>query len=376
MVRRLAVAFIALGFVMSCFEQKPAVSPTPPPTQWGGPPNQWPAPPPPPTTGGPDAWTVYGQHLMNGMSTAQLNRYGQVIDINYLAWVLRQNCRVQLAPGQKPSWGSKSALNAGDAAHLSHCIYDVPVASASTIFHESIHAIEEINGEGGGGADDRGERNAYFMEAHWTRWVRRLVVVESLVRQNRLDAARNEFMAVRQDWFRGVPDSNRTFPRPDASGMAILRRAGYRFDIDSAGAEIERLTGVRFLTPPGPQPGPQPGPGPQPASGGVALYVLTNASNGMWFGDESQLRTRTRCSFEGGGVGCNPNDVVTYKVLVGPPNADATQAQKTACAAFSKKHFYPIGIGWKATLKADGKTYGVWDDTVSFLMQCVPDGPP
>ncbi len=310
--------------------------------------------------------------LMNGLNAAQLNRYGQVIDTQYLAWALQQNCYKQLSPGQKPSYGSKSALYEGEAAHLEHCIYDVPPAAPSTIFHESIHAIEELNGDTAGGASDFGERDAYFMAAHWTDWVPNLRTVESLVRQNRLDEARNLFARTRQSWYQGVPTSNKTYPRPDVSGMNIMRRAGYRFDIDAAGQEIERLTGVRFLTAPGPQPQPQPQP---QASRGPGLYVLENASRGLFYGDEAQLRTRTRCSFEGGGVGCKPTDLVTFRVLV-PPTPDPAQTQKNACAAFSRRHYYPIGIGWQATLKADNQRYGLWDETINFLMDCVPVGGP
>lgn len=111
------------------------------------------------------------------------------------------------------------------------------------------------------------------------------------------------------------------------------------------------------------------------ASTEPALYLLTNASNGMYFGTEADLKKRTRCSFEGGGVGCKPTDVVEYKKLIAPAGSLA-KTQEAACAAFSKKHFYPVGIGWKATHKSTGEKYGLWDGTVDFLKKCVPDGPP
>jgi hypothetical protein len=111
------------------------------------------------------------------------------------------------------------------------------------------------------------------------------------------------------------------------------------------------------------------------ASTDPALYLLTNASKNMFFGTEADLKKRTRCSFVGGGNGCKPTDLVEYKKLVEPAGAVA-KTQAAACAAFSKKHYYPIGIGWKATYKANGETYGLWDGTTDFLMKCLPDGPP
>lgn len=111
------------------------------------------------------------------------------------------------------------------------------------------------------------------------------------------------------------------------------------------------------------------------ASTEPALYLLTNASKNMYFGKEADLKTRTRCSFTGGGVGCKATDVVEYKKLI-DPQATVDKTREAACQAFSKKHYYPIGIGWKATYKANGETYGLWDGSTEFLMKCVPDGPP
>jgi hypothetical protein len=105
-----------------------------------------------------------------------------------------------------------------------------------------------------------------------------------------------------------------------------------------------------------------------------ALYLLPNASKNMYFGKESDLKKRTRCSFVGGGVDCKPTDLVEYKKLVDYAGSNE-KTQEAACAAFSTKHFYPIGIGWKAKFKANGETYGLWDSTTEFLKKCVPDGP-
>ena len=103
------------------------------------------------------------------------------------------------------------------------------------------------------------------------------------------------------------------------------------------------------------------------------LWLLTNSSNGTYFGIESDLKKRTRCSFEGGGINCKPTDLVTYKKLM-EPAATPEKSHEAACASFTKRYNHPLGIGWKALWKPTNERYGLWDSTVGFLHKCVPDG--
>jgi hypothetical protein len=176
---------------------------------------------------------------------AGLNAYGQVIDINYLANVLRQN-----TVAEDPSVG------AGEAKHLDHVIQLAPGSLGSaaaiaglnyaTVFHESIHAVEEFNGETSTifSSKDWSERNAYWMEFHWTTWVPRLHHLEHEIRAGRVNVARQRVTIIRRDYAAGVGGVNPGYPQPDAAGMTILRNAGFTFDLEAAIREIQRRTGV------------------------------------------------------------------------------------------------------------------------------------
>jgi hypothetical protein len=72
-------------------------------------------------------------------------------------------------------------------------------------------------------------------------------------------------------------------------------------------------------------------PTPAPPS---AVFVLTNASNGLYLGAEESLRARTRCSFAGGGINCKPSDLVTF--------------------------------GLKGRWQTTDTWYGLWDPSVTF----------
>ena len=92
------------------------------------------------------------------------------------------------------------------------------------------------------------------------------------------------------------------------------------------------------------------------------VFLLTNASNGLYVGSEDSLKGSTRCGWTGGGVGCKPTDVVTYRSLAGP-FATQEAAQMALCKGISETHFFPVGIGLKG--KWGGQWYGLWNASVS-----------
>jgi hypothetical protein len=106
---------------------------------------------------------------------------------------------------------------------------------------------------------------------------------------------------------------------------------------------------------------------PTPQGGGepYAIFLLTNASNGLYLGTESSLRGRTRCSFEGGGVGCTASDVVQFQRLLGPFPTQA-EARAALCGAITERRVFPLGVGLKGRWQGGETWYGLWDSTVTF----------
>ena len=94
------------------------------------------------------------------------------------------------------------------------------------------------------------------------------------------------------------------------------------------------------------------------------VFLLTNASNGLYVSSEDEIKPRTRCSFEGGGINCKPTDVVTYKKLLGP-FASQEEAQLALCKSITETHFFPVGIGLKGRWQGSNTWYGLWDASVS-----------
>jgi hypothetical protein len=100
-----------------------------------------------------------------------------------------------------------------------------------------------------------------------------------------------------------------------------------------------------------------------PGGGDYWIFVLTNASNGLYIGTEASLKGVTRCSFEGGGIGCKAADVVTYRKLLGPfPSAEKAQAGLTS--RLTNCYVYPLGIGLMGEYNG-GTRYGLWHRSVS-----------
>jgi hypothetical protein len=95
-----------------------------------------------------------------------------------------------------------------------------------------------------------------------------------------------------------------------------------------------------------------------------SVFQLTNAPDGLYLGTEETLRRRTRCSFEGGGTGCGAQDVVAYRVLLGPyPTKAETSA--ALCRGITERRVFPLGIGLKGRWQGSGTWYGLWDGSVT-----------
>jgi hypothetical protein len=89
------------------------------------------------------------------------------------------------------------------------------------------------------------------------------------------------------------------------------------------------------------------------------VFLLTNSSNGLYVGSEDSIKGRTRCSFVGGGIGCKPTDVITYRKLAGP-FATQGEAQQALCDNITESRHFPLGIGLKGKWQG-GQWYGLWD---------------
>lgn len=111
-----------------------------------------------------------------------------------------------------------------------------------------------------------------------------------------------------------------------------------------------------------------PAPTPTPVSG-YYIFLLTNASNGLFIGTEGSLQGHLRCEFEGGGINCGSTDYVTYTALAGPFGSRAA-AETSFCSHISAKHYFPSGVGWMA--KWGDNWYGLWHGTVYDLCPSVP----
>lgn len=94
------------------------------------------------------------------------------------------------------------------------------------------------------------------------------------------------------------------------------------------------------------------------------VFLLTNASNGLYIGTIESMKTSVRCSFTGGGIGCKPTDLVTYKKLLGP-FASSAEAQNALCKSITESKFRPAGIGWMGRWQGSNNWYGLWDVSLS-----------
>ena len=95
------------------------------------------------------------------------------------------------------------------------------------------------------------------------------------------------------------------------------------------------------------------------------MFLLANAGNGLYIGTAESVAKRTRCSFEGGGIGCKPTDVVQLKPLLGPFKT-VGEAQLAFCKSITERHRFPLGIGLKGRWQGSETWYGLWDPSVLF----------
>jgi hypothetical protein len=102
-----------------------------------------------------------------------------------------------------------------------------------------------------------------------------------------------------------------------------------------------------------------------PGGGDFSVFVLTNASNGLYIGTEASLKGVTRCSFEGGGVGCQAKDVIEYRKLLGPFQS-LEKAQAGLASKLTNCYVYPLGVGLMGEYNG-GVRFGLWHRSVSGL---------
>jgi hypothetical protein len=85
------------------------------------------------------------------------------------------------------------------------------------------------------------------------------------------------------------------------------------------------------------------------------IFKLTNVHDSLAIGQES-LRTRSRCSFSGGGRDCGPQELVTAEVLAGP--FDTQRAAEAAfCAGIRDRFNWPLR-----------GEYGTWTDGNQYML--------
>lgn len=96
-------------------------------------------------------------------------------------------------------------------------------------------------------------------------------------------------------------------------------------------------------------------------TGEFYIFVLTNASNGLFIGKRRQLEQRAASDFEGGGV--DASKVVESRELDGP-FASAADAQEALQRGLGERREFPITVGLKGRWSKDGNWYGLWSPTV------------
>ncbi len=94
------------------------------------------------------------------------------------------------------------------------------------------------------------------------------------------------------------------------------------------------------------------------------VFLLTNSSNGLYVGSEDSLKGTVRCGYEGGGIGCKPTDVITYRKLTGP-FASQAEAQASLCQNITESRIFPIGVGLKGRWQGGSNWYGLWNASLS-----------
>jgi hypothetical protein len=94
------------------------------------------------------------------------------------------------------------------------------------------------------------------------------------------------------------------------------------------------------------------------------IFLLTNASNGLFIGTEDDVKTSVRCSFGGGGTNCKETDLVTYKKLL-RPFASYEEAKSALCRSITETKEFPLGVGLKGRWQNSDNWYGLWNVSIS-----------
>ena len=90
------------------------------------------------------------------------------------------------------------------------------------------------------------------------------------------------------------------------------------------------------------------------------VFLLTNASHGLYVGSEENVKGTLSCRWEGGGIDCKPTDLVTYRKLLGP-FATQEAAQLGLCGAITEERDFPLAVGRKGRWQGGSTWYGLWD---------------
>lgn len=94
-----------------------------------------------------------------------------------------------------------------------------------------------------------------------------------------------------------------------------------------------------------------------------AVYVITNASGGLFVGSEDDIKGKMSCDFTGGGPrGCKAPPATYMRLSDAKLTLDL--AQQDLCKGISETRIFPLGIGMKGKW-TDDKWYGLWDASVS-----------
>jgi hypothetical protein len=94
------------------------------------------------------------------------------------------------------------------------------------------------------------------------------------------------------------------------------------------------------------------------------IFLLTNASNGLFIGTEDDVKTSVRCGFGGGGINCKETDLVTYKKLL-RPFASYEEAKSALCRSITETKEFPLGVGMKGRWQNSDNWYGLWNVSIS-----------
>lgn len=94
------------------------------------------------------------------------------------------------------------------------------------------------------------------------------------------------------------------------------------------------------------------------------IFLLTNASNGLFIGTEDDVKTSVRCGFGGGGTNCKETDLVTYRKLL-RPFASYEEAQSALCRNITEIKEFPLGVGLKGRWQNSDNWYGLWNVSIS-----------